>query len=122
MCKKPAMVLPEGPAGSWRSSLLVFAALLGLLLGATPAHSASTPVFVQGNSKQITSGATNALAFTASNTAGNLIVAYVVWNNQGAVDAVRLTRQRIHQRGGSDHVGLEFPGPGVLREEHQRPG
>jgi glucose/arabinose dehydrogenase/PKD repeat protein len=46
---------------------------------------AATPAFVQTRSREVTSGTTNALAFTSANTAGNLIVVAVVWNNTGAV-------------------------------------
>ena len=40
---------------------------------------------MQTRAREVTSGTTNSLAFTSANTAGNLIVVYVVWNNTGAV-------------------------------------
>jgi glucose/arabinose dehydrogenase/PKD repeat protein len=62
----------------------VLAASLSLL-PALDAYAADTPTFVQTRAKEVNSGTTNALAFNSANTAGNLIVAYVVWNNTGAV-------------------------------------
>ena len=44
----------------------------------------ATPTFVQGQAREVASGSANSLAFGAANTAGNLIVAYVIWNNAGA--------------------------------------
>jgi glucose/arabinose dehydrogenase/chitodextrinase len=46
---------------------------------------AANPAFVQARSKQITTGTVNSLAFTSANTAGNLIVVYVVWDNSSSV-------------------------------------
>jgi chitodextrinase len=46
---------------------------------------ASTPAFVQSAAFQITSGASVSVAFTNPNTSGNLIVAYVIWDNSGLV-------------------------------------
>ena len=47
---------------------------------------ASTPAFVQSAAFQITSGASVSVAFTNPNTSGNLIVAYVIWEqNSGLV-------------------------------------
>ena len=45
----------------------------------------STPAFVQQNSNKITRGTTNRVAFPFANTAGDLIVAYVIWDNSGSV-------------------------------------
>jgi chitodextrinase len=45
----------------------------------------ATPAFVQERDSQITSGRTVQVAFRSSTTAGNLIVAYVVWDNTGSV-------------------------------------
>ena len=49
------------------------------------ARAAATPTNVQNRAKEVNSGTTNALAFSSNNTAGNLIVAYVIWNNSGSV-------------------------------------
>src|SRR4029079_18732586 len=65
------------------TSLVVLAALLCLLLPA--AAQAATPTFVQTGAAEIRSGTTNPVSFAGANTAGNLIVAYVVWNNTGSV-------------------------------------
>ena len=46
---------------------------------------ALTPAFVQAAALQITSGATVSVAFANPTTSGNLIVAYVVWDNSGSV-------------------------------------
>src|SRR4051812_18165380 len=45
----------------------------------------AAPAFVQARAQEVTSGTTDALAFTNPNTAGNLIVAYVVWSNGSTV-------------------------------------
>lgn len=60
-------------------------ALLAILLPAFQAHAAATPAFVQTRAKEVTSGTTNALAFNNANTAGNLIVVYVIWGNTNTV-------------------------------------
>jgi len=62
-------------------------AILGTFVAllATAAQTTAAPALVQQTSKEIASGTTNSLAFASNNTAGNLIVAYVVWNNQGDV-------------------------------------
>ncbi|HEX2782676.1 MAG TPA: hypothetical protein VHN36_03755, partial [Ilumatobacteraceae bacterium] len=61
--------------------------LLGTTLGfvSTTPVSAATPTFVQTRANEIIAGTTNSLAFSSANTAGNLIVVYVLWSNAGAV-------------------------------------
>jgi glucose/arabinose dehydrogenase len=54
------------------------------LISAPKAH-AATPAFVQARASEINSGSTNSRAFNSPNTAGDLIVVYVIWNNTGAV-------------------------------------
>jgi outer membrane protein assembly factor BamB len=44
---------------------------------------AASAAYVQGRNAQVMSGKTASLAFSKANTAGNLIVAYVVWDNPG---------------------------------------
>ena len=63
--------------------VLVTGAIGGML--ALSGAQAATTLFVQGRAKEITSGTTNSLAFSSANTAGNLIVVYVVWGNTGSV-------------------------------------
>jgi len=63
---------------------LLLAAVLGGIL-ALPWANADTATFVQDRSKRITSGTVNSLAFNNANTAHNLIVVYVVWDNPGTV-------------------------------------
>ena len=43
------------------------------------------PAFVQTQAAESNSGTATSVPFTNNNTAGNLIVAYVIWNNTGAV-------------------------------------
>jgi glucose/arabinose dehydrogenase/chitodextrinase len=63
--------------------VVIAAALAGMF--ALSGAQAATSIFVQGSAKEITSGTTNSLAFNSANSAGNLIVVYVVWNNTGSV-------------------------------------
>jgi outer membrane protein assembly factor BamB len=51
----------------------------------SPSPASAAAAYVQGRSTQVTSGRTASLAFSKANTAGNLIVAYVVWDNRGTV-------------------------------------
>jgi len=53
-------------------------------LSPSRAH-AATAAFVQGRATQVTGGTAASLAFSRANTAGNLIVVYVVWDNPGTV-------------------------------------
>jgi chitodextrinase len=46
---------------------------------------ALTPAFVQAAALQITSGASVSVVFANPTTSGNLIVAYVIWDNSGSV-------------------------------------
>lgn len=76
-----------------RSRTSCVAAFLGLVLlcGIVTAllsqssADAANPAFVQARSKQVTTGTVNSLAFTNANTAGDLIVVYVVWDNASPV-------------------------------------
>ena len=62
--------------------VLVVVSLAGVALAGAQAATSS---FVQGRAQEIRSGTTNSLAFTNSNSTGNLIVAYVIWSNTGSV-------------------------------------
>src|SRR5215218_1891029 len=64
--------------------VVVIAGALGGMLALARAQ-AATSAFVQGRANEISSGTTNSLAFDSANTAGNLIVVYVVWSNRGSV-------------------------------------
>ena len=66
---------------------VLVAATLGLLsVPLIPFHaSAATATFKQVNANEIKSGSDNSLAFKSNNTAGNLIVVYLVWTNTGSV-------------------------------------
>jgi hypothetical protein len=59
---------------------LILAAAALSIVPASRAYAASA-AFVQGRDAQVTSGTTARLAFSRANTAGNLIVVYVVWDN-----------------------------------------
>lgn len=63
---------------------LVLAAATLSVVSSSRAY-AATAAFVQGRNAQVTSGTTASLAFSKANTAGNLIVVYVVWDNPGTV-------------------------------------
>jgi hypothetical protein len=97
-------------------------ALISLSLPAFPVHAAATPRFVQTRAKEVTSGTTNALAFTNANTAGNLIVVYVIWSNANAVslsDSRANTYTSAYQRGRAHDLGQQLELPGLLRHEHR---
>jgi glucose/arabinose dehydrogenase/PKD repeat protein len=64
------------------TAVVALAALFCVLMPALAAQ-AATPTFVQTRAAEVTSGTTNAVAFSNDNTAGSLIVAYVIWNNTG---------------------------------------
>jgi glucose/arabinose dehydrogenase/chitodextrinase len=71
----------------WVAMVVAALSLAGIVVAtATDAvvH-AAPPAFVQARAREITSGTSNALAFTNPNTAGNLIVVYVVWSNNSTV-------------------------------------
>src|SRR5262245_15288718 len=66
--------------------LSVAVASVAWLLPVAPvAEAATAPQFIQSRTNEIKSGTTNSLAFSGANTAGNLIVVYAVWGNNGAV-------------------------------------
>src|SRR5947209_7450964 len=45
--------------------------------------SVATPTFVQGTAQSIRTGTVNSVAFPKTNVAGDLVVAFVVWDNAG---------------------------------------
>jgi outer membrane protein assembly factor BamB len=63
--------------------LVLAAAILSVV--SPPRAYAASAAFVQGRDTEVTSGTTAKLAFSGANTAGNLIVVYVVWDNPGTV-------------------------------------
>jgi len=63
---------------------LILAAAILSIVSPSRAYAAST-AFVQGGDTRVRSGTTASLAFRSANTAGNLIVVYVVWDNPGTV-------------------------------------
>jgi outer membrane protein assembly factor BamB len=71
----------------WRVPLMIALVLAAVTvsIGSPPRASAASAAFVQSRNAQVTRGTTDSLAFSKANTAGNLIVAYVIWDNPGAV-------------------------------------
>ena len=71
----------------WRVAgvLIVASMVIGILPPHRDAIAAVTPTFVQSRANDVTSGSTSSSAFSSPNTAGNLIVVYVLWSNTGAV-------------------------------------
>src|SRR3954454_4178595 len=70
------------------ASFVVLTLLAGTVIAVvtpTAAH-AATASFVQTTAREVRTGPTNAVAFNQANTAGNFIVAYVVWDNAGTVN------------------------------------
>jgi outer membrane protein assembly factor BamB len=64
-------------------ALLLAAATLSLV---TPSRAyGASAAFVQDGNTQVASGTTASLAFSKANTAGDLIVVYLVWDNTGSV-------------------------------------
>jgi prepilin-type N-terminal cleavage/methylation domain-containing protein len=66
------------------------------ILRATRRPSASPRGFVQTKAEKADSPTTNSVPFDRPNTAGNLIVAYVVWDNPDAVNSVTDTRNNVY--------------------------
>ena len=79
--------MPRGPWKSCATAVIGLVFLCGIVtaLLSQPVADAANPAFVQARSKQITTGTVNSLTFTNANAAGNLIVAYVVWDNPSPV-------------------------------------
>jgi outer membrane protein assembly factor BamB len=98
-------------------ALILVAATLSIVL---PSHAyAASPAFVQGRATQVTSGTTASLAFSKANTAGNLIVVYVVWGNSGTVQVSdtrgdTYTAATARQTWGSNWSAQVFYAPGIV--------
>ena len=73
----------------WTSRFAVLGSAILLALASlvviAPQADAAGPAFVQGGATQVTSGTTASLAFNHANTAGDLIVVYLLWDNLGNV-------------------------------------
>ena len=67
------------------SSTPVYTAATSGAFNITTSVVTQTPAYVQGASAQVGSGTTASVAFPGANTAGNLIVVYVLWDNPGTV-------------------------------------
>ena len=93
---------------------LILAAATLSIVSPSRAYAASA-AFVQGRATQVTSGTTASLAFSKANTAGNLIVVYVVWDNSGTVTGVRHERQHLHGCYRAPDLGEQLECSGLLR-------
>ena len=71
------------PSFALGCTVILGAAALGVV--SPPRASAASAAFVQGGDTQVASGTTASLAFNRANTAGNMIVVYVVWDNLASV-------------------------------------
>lgn len=76
---------PSHPAGRARPLRLALLTLLAATALADSAHAATKRQYVQKAYFQITSGTSVSATLKKPNTAGNLIVAYVIWDNADAV-------------------------------------
>src|SRR5450631_2372705 len=82
---------PQGIAGSfYRRVAAVFGIGPGCLIAfafflqtCCVALAATTPTFVQEKDTQVTAATTSRASFSSATTAGNLIVAYLIWDNTG---------------------------------------
>ena len=74
-----------GRSGVRGCLVAVSVAVLASLPPPNAAFAAVKPVFVQKKYFQVTSGSSVSVTFKKPNTAGNLIIAYVVWDNSGLV-------------------------------------
>lgn len=66
-----------------RGAVVMLSLAAALVTG--PPASAATPAHVQSTAKQITSGTINSVPFPGPNSAGDIIVVYVIWSNTGTV-------------------------------------
>jgi hypothetical protein len=96
MANEHAEYCPTRPRSSRSSGALagnlslirVLIILIALTIGVLPVLTASAqskPAFVQSTVVRASSGNSASVTFNAANTAGNLIVAYVVWDNSNPV-------------------------------------
>ncbi len=65
--------------------IISLAAIPLLVAGFILPVGALTPTFKQAKGNEVSSGSVDNAAFASANTAGNLIVVYVIWNNTGTV-------------------------------------
>lgn len=90
--------------------LCLVVAWAGMSIGPpAPAHAASTPAHVQGADGFVSTGTTVSQSFTAATTAGNLIVAYVVWDNTGTA-TVSDNRGNVYASAGEGATHWNGPG------------
>jgi len=67
------------------AALALATAVLAAVLCGDAAHAATPRRYVQKRFFRVTSGSSVSVTFRRPNTAGNLIVAYVVWDNAGSL-------------------------------------
>ena len=84
----PSTVL-ESPstraAGARQLRAVAIAAVAALALIFAPGAAAAPPTHVQSQASESTSGTQTSVAFPSANSAGNLIVVYVLWSNSSSV-------------------------------------
>ena len=73
-----------------------------------------------GRAKEVNSGRTNRLAFTGGNTAGNLIVVSVLWDNPGGVTLTDTRGNAYVAAAPRTAWGSNWSATDVLREERRR--
>ena len=106
----------------WRLLLVIAFVLAAVILsiGSPSRASAASAAFVQGRNAQVTSGTKASLAFSKANTAGNLIVAYVVWDNPGAVTVSDTRGNTYTAATARQNWGEQLECPGLLCLGYQR--
>ena len=70
------------PVFGYVPSCLIWLALF--LLTGSVAFGSTTPTFIQERDNQVNSGKTSGVTLASPTTAGNLIVAYLIWDNTGS--------------------------------------
>ena len=90
--------------------------LLSLALPAVPAQ-AATPAFVQAGPRRSPRARPIALAFNSANTAGNLIVVYVIWSNTSPVTLTDSRGNSYVSAAGRTTWGQQLELAGLLRQE-----
>ena len=72
----------------WTYALIVLAGLFATvtpIFARAPRAVAAPPAFVQEVARRVTGGTSNAVSFPGPNRAGDLVVVYVLWSNNGGV-------------------------------------
>ena len=100
------------------TALILAAATLSIV--SPSLASATSPAYVQGASAQVASGTTASVAFPGANSAGNLIVVYVLWNNTGTVTVSDTRATPTPPATARADLGEQLECAGLLRLERPR--